>query len=119
MKKEDVLVETYQCFADDESHLSKNDKEMVSKGINNLIEQLRTNSWSKYLYRNKNVKFPKGMNKKNSSLYLYKVENTLNRIILAVDKDIVFKQRIISLFRVVSKEKSTEAFNHTAQLLYS
>jgi hypothetical protein len=66
------------------------------------------------LYRPHAIKLKNGL---TSSLYVLRVDSDI-RIILAVDEDPLFNRVIITLFRVVTREKLESAFDSVAKLLY-
>ena len=116
--KRNVLIEITRGFDMDEQTLSKSDSKLVETAINELVKTTRKGEWPKKLYRTHGVIFPQGILSKYSTLYMYKV-TTSHIVILTLDEDPLFNQRIIKLMRIAKREESTEIFNNVANLIYS
>ena len=97
-----VVFNITQGWAEDEARLSSKDKEEIKDRLNHLV-------------RLKGLSMPIPKNK--STLYLYSINKNINAVV-AYDYDLLFNQRIISLYRVIPKSDSIKAFNSTALNLY-
>ena len=116
--KRNVLIEITRGFAKDEESLPKSDGKLIETAINELVKTTRKGEWPRKLYRTHGVIFPEGILSRNSTLYMYKV-TTSHTVILTLDEDPLFNQRIIKLMRIAKREESSEIFNDVAKLIYT
>lgn len=112
----DVLIESTKSFEKDLDRLSKDEKAIAVKKINDCASLFPTRKV--YVYR-KLCRLPllSGLNEYESSLYTLKVSQKL-RVILAVDEDPIFGQVIFTLFRVVEHDDLDKAYQGIAASLY-
>ena len=110
-----VVFNITQGWAEDEARLSSKDKEEIKDRLNHLGDIAKKNKWKNQLFRLKGLSMPIPKNK--SKLYLYSINKNINAVV-AYDYDLLFNQRIISLYRVIPKSDSIKAFNSTALNLY-
>jgi len=117
MRKIDITVEITKGFDSDEKSLPKNLREILTDRLNDLVETAHKGLFPRKLYKPSTVQFPLNVKKEDSSLYMFKATSTLS-VVLAFDKDPIFHQKIITLYRVVSTEIAIEAFNNIAKKIY-
>lgn len=115
--KQEVVVQISKGFDQDEKKLSPADQKALTDSLNLLADQASEGKRPVKLYRPHAVRFPETINRKDSSLYMYKATDKYN-VVLSYENDIVYNQRIIALYRVVPGKQSVQAFNSTAKLLY-
>lgn len=113
----DIQVDRTELFEKDYSHLPVTMQKVVETKINYLITILRSGNHSPLLYRTSRLFFPDNIKKKQSTLYVYKV-NIKYRVILTLDDDPLFEQKILTLFRVVSHDDLVIAFKKVSSKLY-
>lgn len=112
----DILIESTRGFEKDLDKLSKVDKEMTVKKINECASLFP--SQKQAFYKNLSlIPLPSGLNEYDSSLYLLKVSHKL-RAIWSVDEDPIFGQVIFTLFRVVKSDDLDKAIRSIAESLY-
>lgn len=116
MKKIDVSVEITKGFDSDEKSLNTQAREQLTVSLNTLVQTARI-AFPRKLYKPSGVSFPANFQRSNSSLYVFKATTKLS-VILALDTDPLFNQKILTLYRVVSKDIAITAFNQIAQLIY-
>ena len=112
-----VQVDITQGFDKEEKLLSKNERKALKEKLNALVTEISHNGWSRKIYRTPNLQFPKTIKKEESSLYLFKV-NSKQGVVLAVDNDPLFNQKLITLYRVTKKQDIQNAFSSTASVIY-
>lgn len=117
-KKITISVEITSGFDDEERKLPSLDRLYLKKELNRLVSDISRYGWSHRIYRSKNLIFPKTIKRENSSLYLFKA-NKKYGVVLSVDNDPIFAQKIVTLFRVTENINLQKAFQTTAELLYS
>lgn len=115
--KKDVIVEITAMFDKEEKTLSKDDRVEITKSLNQLVSITRIESFPRKLYRTNHVIFPKSINRKDSTLYMFKA-NKRYVVILSLDNDEIFNQKILCLYRIVHINESSNVFNEVASLLY-
>lgn len=69
---------------------------------------------TQHIYRPHKINMPEGL---ESSLYVLRVSPQI-RVILTIEEDPLFDQKIITLFRVVKHDDMERAFNSIAESLY-
>lgn len=69
---------------------------------------------TQHIYRPHKIKMPEGL---ESSLYVLRVSPQI-RVILTIEADPLFDQKVITLFRVVKHDDMERAFNSIAESLY-
>lgn len=69
---------------------------------------------TQHIYRPHKINMPEGL---ESSLYVLRVSPQI-RVILTIEEDPLFDQKIITLFRVVKHDDMEQAFNSIAESLY-
>ena len=69
---------------------------------------------TQHIYRPHKINMPEGL---ESSLYVLRVSSQI-RVILTIEEDPLFDQKIITLFRVVKHDDMERAFNSIAESLY-
>jgi mRNA-degrading endonuclease RelE of RelBE toxin-antitoxin system len=69
---------------------------------------------TQHIYRPHKINMPDGL---ESSLYVLRVSAQI-RVILTIEEDPLFDQKIITLFRVVKHDDMERAFNSIAESLY-
>jgi len=119
IRRDKISVEISEAFHKDRLKLKPQQRDDIKHAINTLVDETRSRRPRLVkLYRSHGVDFPAHINNTDSSLYMYKATNDL-RVILAYDDDPIFNQNILTLYRVVHKNDSTEAFNQVAKVIYS
>lgn len=113
-----VEVNITKGFDSDEKKLSFDERDVLTHSLNGFVDSAKDGLFPKKLYRRKDFVYPAGIRRTDSSLYMLKVSSELY-VILAYDSDVIFDQKIITLFRVVRKMSATQAFNKTASLIYT
>ena len=113
-----VEVNITKGFDSDERKLSFHDRDVLTHSLNGFVDSAKDGLFPKKLYRRRDFVYPDGIKRADSSLYMLKVSSGLY-VILAYDSDVIFDQKIITLFRVVKKTSATQAFNTTASLIYA
>lgn len=113
-----VVVEITEKFDNVERGLSKQDKKDLSSSLNSLVQSIKEDGWSNKLYRRKGLIYPSTMTKKNSSLYMYKANNKY-QVVLSVDNDPFFKQKIVTLYDIADTKNISNAFNRIASIIYN
>ncbi len=69
---------------------------------------------TRHIYRPHKINMPEGL---ESSLYVLRVSPQI-RVILTIEEDPLFDQKIITLFRAVKHDDMERAFNSIAESLY-
>lgn len=104
-----------QSFNEDLSHLSKNERNMIKDQINFVSSSLLNGKDAFF----ENASKPYLFNLKNgleSSLYVIKADS--KRIVAAVDEDPIFDKLSFTLFRIVDKESSEQAYKEIGETIY-
>lgn len=112
----DVLIESTKSFEKDLDKLSKDEKTITVKKINDctsLFPDKKSDGYRKL----RRIPLLSGLNGYDSSLYTLKVSQKL-RVILAVDEDPIFGRVIFTLFRVVKHDDLEKAYQGIAESLY-
>lgn len=69
---------------------------------------------TQHIYRPHKINMPEGL---DSSLYVLRASPNI-RVILTIEEDPLFDQKVVTLFRVVKHEDMGRAFNSIAESLY-
>ena len=114
----DILIESTKSFEKDLEKLSKDEKAVIVKKINDCASLFPTQKADVYR-KLRRIPLPllSGLNGYESSLYTLKVSQKL-RVILTVDEDPIFGQVIFTLFRVVKHDDLDNAYQGIAESLY-
>lgn len=112
----DVLIESTKSFEKDLDRLSKDERSVTVKKVNDCAS-LFPNHKSDGYRKLRRIPLLSGLNGYDSSLYTLKVSQKL-RVILAVDEDPIFGQVIFTLFRVVKHDDLGKAYQGIAESLY-
>ncbi len=114
----EICIESTQEFEQDLAAFSQTKKANIVNQMNEIFEIISHNPDA--LFQNMTLKQFKKIklnNNYNSSLYSLTLEAKI-RIILAIDDDPIFDRTLITLFRIVSAENASEAYNSVAESLY-
>ena len=113
-KKAHILVEVQitRGFENEENALKNEVKKQLTISLNSLVKRIKENGWDNRMYRTKHTKFPLNINRKNSTLYLFNGTNN-HSVILSYEDDPLFKQKLITLYRVVDKKTANSVFTDT------
>jgi mRNA-degrading endonuclease RelE of RelBE toxin-antitoxin system len=112
----EVLIESTKSFEKDLDKLSRQEKTVAVKKINDCAS-LFPNRKSDGYRKLRQIPLSLGLNGYESSLYTLKVSQKLS-IILTVDEDPIFGQVIFTLFRVVEHDDLSKAHQGIAESLY-
>ncbi len=112
----DILIESTKSFEKDLEKLSKDEKAVIVKKINDCASLFPTQKADVYR-KLRRIPLLSGLNGYESSLYTLKVSQKL-RVILTVDEDPIFGQVIFTLFRVVKHDDLDNAYRGIAESLY-
>lgn len=118
MKKRviDVSVGITRGFDNEEKVLPKDVRDTITQSLNSLVEEIETHGWSHKIYRTKNLVFPESIPRRLSTLYLCKTGKKYG-VVLSVEDDPIFKQKVVTLYRVAKREDLPDAFSNIADLL--
>lgn len=112
----DVLIESTKNFEKDLDKLSKDERAITVKKINDCASLFPNNKSDGYR-KLRRIPLLSGLNGYDSSLYTLKVSQKL-RAILTVDEDPIFGQVIFTLFRVINHDDLGKAYQGIAESLY-
>ena len=113
----EVMFKSTTAFEKDLRGLSKRDKDLVVRRINELAHQYTTSKTSFYssTYRPLKIKLLRGY---GSSLYSARINRNI-RLVFAVDEDPLFDQLIFTLFRIaLHPDDLSKLFASIAESLY-
>lgn len=105
-----------QSFNEDLSHLSEDERNKIKDQINFVSSSLLNGKDAFFA----NASKPYLFNLKNgfeSSLYVIKAHDN-KRIVAAVDEDPLFDKLSFTLFRIVDKESSEQAYKEIGETIY-
>jgi mRNA-degrading endonuclease RelE of RelBE toxin-antitoxin system len=112
----EILIESTKSFERDLDKLSKDERTITVKKINDCASLFPNNKSDGYRKLRRIPLFSE-LNGYDSSLYTLKISQKL-RAILAVDEDPIFGQVIFTLFRVVKHDDLGKAYQGVAESLY-
>lgn len=110
----EILIEITKSFAKDQKKLTPKDQKKINEKINFLKDSIRETGKIRQLYRLHKIHLPNNL---SSSLFVYNIDMHL-RIILTFEKDPLYNQTILTLFRVVTHSNLVKSFNSIAESLY-
>jgi mRNA-degrading endonuclease RelE of RelBE toxin-antitoxin system len=113
----DVLIESTSSFEQDLDKLSKDERTITVKKINECTSLFPTQEADGYRKLDPNIHRLSDLNGYESSLYTLRVSQKL-RVVLTVDEDPIFGQIIFTLFRVVDHDDLDKAYQGIAESLY-
>lgn len=112
----EILIESTKEFEQDLEKFNNRQKFKIIKKLNRYVDLISKNRnlLENQAFKLKNIKFNIGY---DSSLYALIIDKNL-RIIVTIDDDPIFDTTVITLFRAVSTEDATKAYNLVAESLY-
>ncbi|AFY45819.1 hypothetical protein [Nostoc sp. PCC 7107] len=112
----EILIESTKEFEQDLEKFNNREKFKIIKKLNRYVDLISKNRklLENQAFKLKNIKFN---TEYDSSLYALIIDKDL-RIILTIDDDPIFDATVITLFRVVSTENASQAYNSVAEYLY-
>ena len=112
----EIKFDITRPFEKDIKKLGAKDRDRVAASINKYAATFdtKTDAASQQIFRPNKVAISAGL---DSSLYVLRVSPQL-RVILTIEDDPLFEQKIITLFRVVGHDDMSRAFNSVAESLY-
>lgn len=112
----EIIIESTRNFEKDIENLSKEEKDIVIKKINDCANLFPTQKAQVYrkLHR---LPLLSEIDSYDSSLYKIKISPKL-MVILSLDEDPIFEQVIFTLFRVVQHNDFDKAYQDIAESLY-
>ncbi|MBD2493838.1 hypothetical protein BCD64_18580 [Nostoc sp. MBR 210] len=112
----EILIESTKEFEKDLEKFNNREKFKIVKKLNRYVDLISKNRnlLENQAFKLKNIKFN---TEYDSSLYALIIDKEI-RIILTIDDDPIFDTTVITLFRVVSTEDATQAYNSVAEYLY-
>ncbi|AUD06509.1 hypothetical protein [Spirosoma pollinicola] len=111
----DVVINEEEKFEKDFNKLSLKDRVVVGKKIDFIIELIRSGqNTSNHIFKLHKIHFPNNL---DSSLYVLRINRDI-RIILTSEKDPLFGEHILTLFRVVRHQDLDKTYSSLAESLY-
>ena len=110
----ELIIEITKSFNKDLKKLQKNEQEKTKDKINSFVESFQQNGNSRKLYRLEKIKLPTNL---SSSLFLLRIDVQI-RAIVTFEKDPLFNQTVLTLFRVIKHSELEKAFKSVADSLY-
>ncbi|BFM02995.1 hypothetical protein Psyaliredsea_16420 [Psychrobacter alimentarius] len=112
----EIKFDITRPFEKDLRKLGVKEKERVSEAINKYAATFDTqlDIPNEHVYRPHKINMPRGL---ESSLYVLRASSQI-RVILSIEEDPLFDQKIVTLFRVVKHNDMNRAFNSIAESLY-
>ena len=112
----EIKFDITRPFEKDLKKLGAQDRGRVAAAIDRYAATFDTklDISTQHVYRHQKVIMPEGL---DSSLYVLRVSPQL-RVILTIEEDPLFGQKVVTLFRVVKHDDMGRAFNSIAESLY-
>lgn len=112
----EIKFDITRYFEKDLKQLGAEDQSNIAISINRYAATF--DIWhggkSQHIYQPHKILLPNGL---DSSLYVLRATDQI-RVILAIDEDPLFDQKIVTLIRVVKHDDLDRAFNSIAKSLY-
>ena len=113
----EIQIDITKDFDKDLKKLTAIENKTTTIKINSLIDLIRSGQRTRNLLNSLN-KLPKiKMNDFDSSLYIYKINKTL-RVILTLEDDPLFNQKILTLLRIINHSKLELTFKGLQESIY-
>lgn len=112
----EITFNITRSFEEETKKLGAKEKNQVVAAIDKYAATFDTNLdvFTQYIYRPHKINMPEGL---DSSLYVLRASPQI-RVILTIEEDPLFDQKIVTLFRVVKRDHMECAFNSIAESLY-
>lgn len=111
----DIRIDITKEFHKELARFSPEEQSIIKTKLNYLIEIIKSgNSTSQILYRSHKVQLAGNL---ESSLYILKVNKDI-RIILTSEKDPLFNEHILTLFKIVRRGDLEKSFKGITESLY-
>lgn len=105
----DIQIDSTEVFENEFQQYSRDVQERLSKKINYLISTLQQGVHNPSLMKMPQFVLPEGLTIDNITLYIYRA-TIRHRIILTIDDDPLFNQKLITLFSVVDYGKEAKIY---------
>lgn len=114
----DIQVDRTEKFDKEFDKLGPSVRQEVTQKMNALILKLQESPRiHRQLYRPRTKIFPRGFDQKNSTLYLYRINNVY-RVILTFDHDPLYDQYVLTLYEIMRKSEIGDDYNRLAAQMY-
>ncbi|WP_413166575.1 hypothetical protein ACL6C3_07665 [Capilliphycus salinus ALCB114379] len=112
----DIVVESTEAFKQDLTGFSEAEQSIILEQIQQGIPLLfgEKISRDKRLHQFESFQLPHNY---GSSLYSFRVDYRI-RVILSFDEDPIFERTLITLFRAVESQKSSETYKQVGEQIY-
>lgn len=112
----DILIESTKDFETDLEKFTNTEKFKIIKEMNRCFELLSTDK-DLFYQNSEQFRYLKLNHDYDSTIYSIKI-NEEQRIILTIDDDPIFGCTLITLFRLVTPEDASKAYNAVAEFIY-